>query len=85
MVHTLLTLPLEILDTILSDLDTYSDLISLALVSKNIYHQVIPRHSEYRVLRIRHRFPGLWAHLAKRADLSRNLREIHFFKSLITL
>ncbi|KAJ3782931.1 hypothetical protein GGU10DRAFT_362382 [Lentinula aff. detonsa] len=70
-------LPLEILDTILSDLDEYSDLIAFALAAKGLYRIVVPRHSEYRVLRIRHRFPGLWAHLARRADLSRNLREIH--------
>ncbi|KAF9063949.1 hypothetical protein BDP27DRAFT_1334271 [Rhodocollybia butyracea] len=80
MARTFLTLPLEILDTILTDVDAHCDLISLALVSKNIYHQVIPRHSEYRVLRTRHRFPGVWAHLAKRADLSRNLREIHILR-----
>ncbi|KAJ3822817.1 hypothetical protein F5880DRAFT_1571619 [Lentinula raphanica] len=69
-------LPLEILDSILSEIDDHDDLIALALASKDLHRIVIPRHSEYRVLRIRHRFPALWAHLALRADLSRNLREI---------
>ncbi|KAJ3718710.1 hypothetical protein C8R42DRAFT_609937 [Lentinula raphanica] len=69
-------LPLEILDSILSEIDDHDDLIALALSSKDLHRIVIPRHSEYRVLRIRHRFPALWAHLALRADLSRNLREI---------
>ncbi|KAJ4470195.1 hypothetical protein J3R30DRAFT_3343304 [Lentinula aciculospora] len=70
-------LPPEILDYILSDIDKPSDLIALATTAKELYRIVAPRHSEYRVLRIRHRFPGLWAHLAKRVDLSRNLREIN--------
>ncbi|KAJ3878454.1 hypothetical protein F5051DRAFT_372795 [Lentinula edodes] len=70
-------LPLEILDSILSDLDRHTDLIALALAAKELFRIVVPRHSEYRVLRIRHRFPRLWAHLARRADLSRNIREIH--------
>ncbi|KIK56017.1 hypothetical protein GYMLUDRAFT_47470, partial [Collybiopsis luxurians FD-317 M1] len=70
-------LPLEILDSIFSDLDSHSDLISLALSSKDQYHLIVPRHSDYRVLRIRHWLPGLWAHLAKCADLARNLREVY--------
>ncbi|KIK50245.1 hypothetical protein GYMLUDRAFT_51335, partial [Collybiopsis luxurians FD-317 M1] len=75
-------LPLKILDSIFSDLDSHSDLISLALSSKDQYHLVVLRHSDYWVLRIRHRLPGLWAHLAKRADLVWNLREVYICQKM---
>ena len=72
-----LSLPAEILDQILSELDLRSDLISLALANRACFHLVIPRHSEYRVLRTRHRHAAMWAHLARRSDLSRNIRKVH--------
>ncbi len=73
----LLRLPQEILDEILSEVDLHRDLISFACVSKACFGLAIPRHSEYRVIRVRHALPEMWAHLARRADLARNVREVH--------
>ncbi|ESK93173.1 hypothetical protein Moror_1109 [Moniliophthora roreri MCA 2997] len=73
----LLNLPLEILDVILSEIDLRSDLIALALASRTCAHLVIPRHNEYRIIRTRHRFAGVWAHLARRSDLARNVRRVN--------
>lgn len=73
----LLRLPREILDEILTQVDQHKDLISLALASHACSDLVVPRHSEYRIIRVRHRVPLMWAHLARRADLARNIREVH--------
>ncbi|KAF7309393.1 F-box domain-containing protein [Mycena indigotica] len=72
----LLRLPQELLDEILSELD-HVDLVAVALVSRACSALVIPRHTEYRVIRTRHLLPAMWAHLARRADLARNIREVH--------
>ncbi|KAJ7036580.1 hypothetical protein C8F04DRAFT_1094947 [Mycena alexandri] len=72
----ILRLPQELLDGILADLE-HADLVSLALVSRGASALVIPRHTEYRVLRTRHLLPAVWAHLARRADLARGIREVH--------
>ncbi|KAF7317639.1 F-box domain-containing protein [Mycena kentingensis (nom. inval.)] len=72
----LLRLPAELVDEILADLE-HADLVALALVSKAGAALVIPRHTEYRVIRTRHLLPAMWAHLARRADLARNIREVH--------
>ncbi|KAJ7760187.1 hypothetical protein B0H14DRAFT_382499 [Mycena olivaceomarginata] len=71
-----LRLPQELLDEILSDLE-HRDLVALALASRAACALVIPRHTEYRILRTRHLLPAMWAHLARRADLARNIREVH--------
>ncbi|KAJ7065435.1 hypothetical protein C8F01DRAFT_1125610 [Mycena amicta] len=72
----LLRLPQELLDEIVSELD-HADLVAVALVSRACSALVIPRHTEYRVIRTRHLLPAMWAHLARRADLARNIREVH--------
>ncbi|KAJ7147644.1 hypothetical protein C8R43DRAFT_926134 [Mycena crocata] len=76
-----LRLPQELLDEIISDLE-HRDLVSLALVSRASSALVIPRHTEYRVVRTRHLLPAMWAHLARRADLTRNIREVHICERL---
>ena len=73
----LLRLPPETLDEIASFIDMHSDLISFARASHACADLVIPQHSEYRIIRVRHKFPYMWAHLARRADLARNIREVH--------
>ncbi|KIY62809.1 hypothetical protein CYLTODRAFT_458684 [Cylindrobasidium torrendii FP15055 ss-10] len=73
----LLKLPQEILDEILAEIDLHRHLVSFACVSKACTALVIPRHTEYRVLRIRHKLPAVWEHLARRADLARNIRQVH--------
>lgn len=72
-----LRLPLEILDEILEELDLHCDLLSLALCSHACARLVIPRHSEYRVIRVRNSHHEMWAHLALTANLARNVREVH--------
>nr|GAT46979.1 predicted protein [Mycena chlorophos] len=72
----LLRLPQELLDEILSELE-HADLVAIALVSRACTALVVPRHTEYRVIRTRHLLPAMWAHLARRADLARNIREVH--------
>jgi hypothetical protein len=70
-------LPDEILEEIVAELDQHKDLISFALASRLCAALVIPHHTEYRILRMRHPLPNMWAHLARRADLARNVREVH--------
>lgn len=72
-----LQLPTEITAAILSEVDAHRDLIALALTSRRLTPSVIPQHTEYRVIRIRHPLPYMWAHLAQRADLARHIREVH--------
>ena len=71
------SLPEEILDEIVSELDRHKDLVAFALASRACANAVIPHHTQYRVLRVRHSLPEMWAHLALRSDLARNIRELH--------
>ncbi|KDR67690.1 hypothetical protein GALMADRAFT_1072918 [Galerina marginata CBS 339.88] len=73
----LLRLPDEILEEIVSELDQHSDLVAFALSSRICAALVIPHHTQYRILRVRRPSPDMWAHLARRADLARNIREVH--------
>ncbi|KAG9223972.1 hypothetical protein CCMSSC00406_0004412 [Pleurotus cornucopiae] len=73
----ILRLPQELLDDTLSRIDLHADLISFALASKACSRLVIPRHSQYRVIRVRHIYPHLWEHLACRADLAMGVRAVH--------
>jgi|ERR1700733_2961294 len=80
--HTshLMSLAVEILDIICSNIESHKDLISLAASSRLCSSLVIPRHTEYRVLRIGTRHAELWEHLAKRADLARNIRVLYLIE-----
>jgi hypothetical protein len=73
----ILQLPAEVTEGILSEIDAHQDLLALALTSRALACSIIPRHTEYRVIRVRHPLPYMWAHLARRADLTRNIREVH--------
>ncbi|KAF9554956.1 hypothetical protein CPC08DRAFT_643572 [Agrocybe pediades] len=70
-------LPDEILEEIVAELDDHKDLMAFALTSKICAATVVPHHTQYRILRVRHTHPEMWAHLARRADLARNVREVH--------
>ncbi|KAF9482600.1 hypothetical protein BDN70DRAFT_408241 [Pholiota conissans] len=76
-VPPLFRLPDEILEEIVSELDQHRDLVAFALASRICATMVIPHHTQYRILRVRHTFPDMWAHLARRSDLARNIREVH--------
>ena len=73
----LLRLPDEILAEIASELDLHEDLIKFALASHACANIVIPRHTQYRIIRVRNAGFQLGAHLAKRADIARNMQEVH--------
>lgn len=73
----LLRLPDEILEEIFSEIDSHADLVAFASASKLCHSIVAPHHTQYRILRVRSSYPNIWAHLARRSDLARNLREVH--------
>ncbi|KAJ6608638.1 hypothetical protein B0H10DRAFT_521952 [Mycena sp. CBHHK59/15] len=76
-------LPFDIIDPILSHVDSRRDLVSFATVSRACKELVIPRHTEYRILRLGvtvHQ--NVWAHLAQRSDLAWNIREVEIGRSL---
>jgi hypothetical protein len=79
---SLMTLAPETLEEIASYIESHRDLISLALVSSAWKSRIIPRHSQYRVIRIREDMPHLWAHLAKRSDLARTITTVHICEDL---
>ncbi|KAH0582398.1 hypothetical protein H2248_010342 [Termitomyces sp. 'cryptogamus'] len=74
--RSLSLLPPEIIELILSEIDQVPDLLSLAYTSRDNANIVIPNHTEYRKIRTRTPMPAMWFHLAQRADLSRNIREV---------
>jgi hypothetical protein len=73
----LFRLPPEILDGILALIDGHEDILSFALASRGCSKFAIPRHTEYRILRVRHAHPAVWAHLAQRADLASFVTHVH--------
>ena len=75
-----MSLAVELLDIICSNIDTHKDLVSLAASSRLCSSLVIPRHTEYRVLQISTRYAELWEHLATRADLASNIRVLHLIE-----
>jgi hypothetical protein len=78
---TLNNLPFDIKDDIISSVDATSDLLCLALASKEWASMVIPNHIEYRELKVRVNHPKIWQHLATRADLAKNIRSVRITSS----
>ena len=76
---SLMSLAPETLEEIASHVESHRDLISLAMVSSAWKARIIPRHSQYRVIRIWEDMPHLWEHLSTRADLARTIRAVHIF------
>lgn len=68
--------PTEILDTIMSYLDTRRDLLNVALCCKQLYDVVFPRHFEYRVIRCKVSSISVWNHLVTNQSLARNVRRL---------
>lgn len=67
--------PVEILDTIISELDRTSDLLHLSLCSLFLRKLIIPRHLQYRVIRCStSEGLELWKLLEKDKNLARNVR-----------
>jgi hypothetical protein len=70
-------LPYDLIETIVSYIDAHRDLISLSLANKALYDIIIPRHSQYRLVRTSLKSVQVWSHLASRPDLTRNIRILH--------
>ncbi|KAH6913729.1 hypothetical protein BKA70DRAFT_1259312, partial [Coprinopsis sp. MPI-PUGE-AT-0042] len=68
--------PTEILDTILSHLDSKRDLLHLGLCSKRLYDVIFPRHYDYRVVRCKVSALSVWNHLTVHQSLARNVRKL---------
>ncbi|TFK62591.1 hypothetical protein BDN72DRAFT_964445 [Pluteus cervinus] len=70
-------LPEEIVEQILPEIELHRDLVSFACASRLCTQLVIPRHTEYRVLRLgTTKSAHIWAHLSRRQDLASTIREI---------
>ncbi|TFK62672.1 hypothetical protein BDN72DRAFT_377966 [Pluteus cervinus] len=74
------SLPVEILDTIVALIQEHSDLLSLALTTRSLSFLVLPHHAEYRIVRLATRHPEVWAHLAERLDLARNIDALYLIE-----
>jgi hypothetical protein len=73
------TLPFDLTDVLLSSIRSRRDLRSLALTCRYWADLIIPRHIQYRKLHFGSNMElhlPVWAHLAERKDLSRNIREV---------
>lgn len=75
------TLSVELCDEIFSQVDLRTDLINVACACRSFASLLLPRHTEYRIIRMARPLPWIWVHLVKRPDLARNIREIYFCPS----
>lgn len=71
-------LPLELLEAIL-DLLARKDLLSLALTCSSLRDDIIPRHLHFRVIVASEFHSPLWAFLAARPDLARNVHQLTLY------
>ncbi|TFK36134.1 hypothetical protein BDQ12DRAFT_580171, partial [Crucibulum laeve] len=69
-------LSFDLKDLILGFIPSQKDLLPLAFTSRSWHSLIVPRHSEYRELRLSSARPEVWAHLAHRADLASNIRNV---------
>ncbi|TFK60390.1 hypothetical protein BDN72DRAFT_727487, partial [Pluteus cervinus] len=70
-------LPAEVIQQILPEIELHRDLVNFACASRLCSQLVIPRHSEYRVLRLEETTSShVWTHLVRRPDSACNIREI---------
>ncbi|TFK36142.1 hypothetical protein BDQ12DRAFT_687343 [Crucibulum laeve] len=74
------SLSFDVKDLILSLIPTREELLPLAFASRSWYSLIVPRHTEYRKLHLSFAHPEVWAHLAERADLASNIREVRLGK-----
>ncbi|KAJ2917923.1 hypothetical protein MD484_g2482, partial [Candolleomyces efflorescens] len=68
--------PTEILDSIMSFLDSKRDLLNVALCCKHLHDVVFPRHFEYRFIRCKVSSLSVWNHLLVNHSLARNVRRL---------
>lgn len=74
----IMRLPPETIDDICNFVDSHADLLSLAATCHTWKFVIIPRHSEYRKVKVTRiiKHPFVWAHLRRRLDLARNVRSM---------
>ncbi|KAF9549265.1 hypothetical protein CPC08DRAFT_648247 [Agrocybe pediades] len=68
--------PTEIIDAILSHVDSKKDLLTVGLGCKRLHDIVFPRHYEYRVIRCKVSSISVWNHLNHHRSLARNVRSL---------
>ncbi|TFK62599.1 hypothetical protein BDN72DRAFT_740384, partial [Pluteus cervinus] len=73
-------LPVEITEAILSEISHPQNLMQLACTSSFFRDLIIPRHTEYRILRLNitssGQFDYLWTHLLQCPNLTRNISKV---------
>ncbi|KAI0360290.1 hypothetical protein OH77DRAFT_1418164 [Trametes cingulata] len=74
--RTLVRLPMEILDAIAFWVDGRRDLAALAGTCRRLRDVVVPRHSEYRLVRCKPSAVRVWHHLVVHRGLARNVRRL---------
>lgn len=81
---SMLVFPFDITEAILSSIGSSATLLSLALTCTFWANHIIPRHIQYRTLwlgRPDERTFDVWAHLAIRKDLAKNIRNVRLIHS----
>lgn len=68
--------PTEILDAVLSHVDSPKDLLNIGLACKRLHDVVFPRHIDYRVIRCKVSSISVWNHLIMHKSLARNVRKL---------
>jgi hypothetical protein len=68
--------PTEILDAIVSHLDSKRDLLSLGLTCRRLHAIIFPRHFDFRVIRCKVSSIRVWNHLIEHQSLARNVRRL---------
>ncbi|TFK64472.1 hypothetical protein BDN72DRAFT_739054, partial [Pluteus cervinus] len=67
----------DLIQQILPEIELHRDLVNFACTSRLCCQFVIPRHTEYRILRLGTTTSShVWAHLARRPDLACYIREV---------
>ena len=66
---TITSLPHEALDVIMGHIESYDDILSVALSNRALYSLVVSRHLYYRDIRSRLHNPSLWSWLSRSDDL----------------
>ncbi|KAI0310669.1 hypothetical protein OF83DRAFT_1040784, partial [Amylostereum chailletii] len=71
-------LPPEIQDAIVDNIESRSDLLSLALTCTTFRDIVVPNHLHFRTIISPYPNTPLWNRLARRRDLARSVRRFGF-------
>lgn len=82
--RTITRQPTEILDAIVSHVDSKRDLLSLGLSCHRMYDIVFPRHFDYRVIRCKVSSISVWNHLMIHRGLAKNVRRLEILDERFT-